>query len=245
MVIAWPQKAVADSKQKNLIQLWCPLQAAGLGLVISNYRLLGYHCIKDHFTLSLMLMLSIYCNDLSLCLKFLLPQHHLWKLHVLVYQLLLWLLWLLPLQGVTLSSWSVGWTLTITTGSNRHHLGCCCLCCCAEATTSVSNGSTEQTSCCTQACYANVAMDSSLVCFSFRVEPPSTILILVLCCLLSLLGSDFITIYTKGRLNYLGFHHCKPLEHTNSRHICLFMLLLGPCQLHQLTALPILWVGSA
>ena len=52
--------------------------------------------------------------------------HCSWELCVLVHQLLLWLLWLLPLQRVTWGSRLAGWNANTTIDSNGHCWFCYC-----------------------------------------------------------------------------------------------------------------------
>ena len=83
-------------------------QAVGHGLAWnSHYGFMTWLYLWAFHVYFFMLMLFLYCSDFSLCLKFQLPlPHHLWHLCILVHQLLLWLLWLLPLHWTYLNS---GW----------------------------------------------------------------------------------------------------------------------------------------
>ena len=65
--------------------------------------------------------------------------------------------------------------------------------------------------------------------FSFRVVPPTNILCWCYIVYFLLSDSDVVTNYTSG-VQPLCLHHHNPSEYIHGRHICLQVLVHGPCQ---------------
>ena len=97
--------------------------------------------------------------------------------------------------------------------------------------------------------YANYAMGSPQMSFFFRLEHPTDIVCMFWCqlwCIIYAFRFQCGCHCHLWGLNHWDLHHCSPLEYTHGRHMCIFVLVWGPCQAWTKWLLPpLLWVGGA
>ena len=82
-----------------------------------------------------------------------------------------------------------------------------------------------------QAC-ANYVMGPLQVVFSFRVEPPTIFLYVLVFVMVYALCFQvpFWMPYSPMGFNHWGLHHCNPFELTYGRHKCNLSMVIGPLQ---------------
>ena len=100
---------------------------------------------------------------------------------------------------------------------------CCWPCHCATAATSVPDAFSG---------FANYAMDPHQVIFLFHSLASSQFLNVGVCYSVCFLfpGSSCECQFHQCGLSQWSLHHCKSLEYTNVRHVCLLVLVWVPCQ---------------
>ena len=80
--------------------------------------------------------------------------------------------------------------------------------------------------------YANYAMGPLQVGLSFRVEPPTAFLYVLVSVLVYAFGFQLPCwmVYSLRGLNHWGLHHCSLLQLTYGKHVCNPQMFIGPHQ---------------